>query len=47
MMTEEFAKRNGIKPLARVVGFGDAALAPIDFPTAPAAAIPKVLTVVD
>ena len=44
MMTEEFAKRNGIKPLARVVGFGDAALAPIDFPTAPAAAIPKVLT---
>lgn len=43
LMTEEFAKRNNIKPLARVVGFGDAALAPIDFPTAPAAAIPKVL----
>ena len=43
VMTANFAERNGIKPLARIVGFGDAAVAPIDFPTAPAAAIPKVL----
>ena len=43
LMTEAFANRNGIKPLARIVGFCDAAVAPIDFPTAPAAAIPKLL----
>ena len=43
LMTEAYAIKNGIQPLARIVGFGDAAIAPIDFPTAPAAAIPKVL----
>ena len=43
LMTEAYAIKNGIQPLARIVGFGDAAVAPIDFPTAPAAAIPKVL----
>lgn len=43
LMTERFAQSNGIQPLAKIIGFGDAALAPIDFPTAPSAAIPKVL----
>ena len=43
LMTEKFAESNGIRPLARIIGFGDAAVAPIDFPTAPAAVIPKVL----
>ena len=43
LMTESYAQSHGIKPLARIVGFGDAAVAPVDFPTAPAAAIPKVL----
>ena len=44
LMTDRYAQSHNIKPLARIVGFGDAALAPIDFPTAPAAAIPKVLS---
>ena len=43
LMSETYAKNNGIKPLARIVGFCDAAVAPIDFPIAPAAAIPKLL----
>lgn len=43
LMTEDYASKNGVKPLARIVGFCDAAIAPIDFPTAPAAAIPKLL----
>ncbi len=33
----------GLKPLGRIIGMGDAAAAPIDFPTAPALAIPKAL----
>jgi acetyl-CoA C-acetyltransferase len=45
LLTEETAKKYGVKPLARVVGFADAALAPIDFPTAPVAAMSKVLEV--
>jgi len=31
-----------LKPLARIVGFQDAATDPIDFPIAPVLAIPKV-----
>jgi acetyl-CoA C-acetyltransferase len=31
-----------LKPLARIVGFEDGATDPIDFPLAPAFAIPKV-----
>ncbi|CAL1540927.1 unnamed protein product [Lymnaea stagnalis] len=42
LMTAEAAKKYGAKPLARVVGFADAAIDPIDFPTAPAFAIPKL-----
>lgn len=43
LMTAQAAERLKVKPLARILGFADAAIAPIDFPTAPAYAIPKVL----
>lgn len=43
LMTTEAAERLNVKPLARIVSFADAALDPIDFPTAPAYAIPKAL----
>lgn len=43
LMTSDAAKRLNVNPLARVVSFADAAVAPIDFPTAPAYAIPKAL----
>jgi len=43
LMTAEAAQRMGVKPLARVAGFADAAIDPMDFPTAPAHAIPKML----
>ncbi|KAI9139834.1 putative acetoacetyl-CoA thiolase [Paraphysoderma sedebokerense] len=43
LMTESKAKEMGVKPLAEVVSFADAACAPIDFPIAPALAIPKAL----
>lgn len=44
LMTSQAAKRLGVTPLARIVGFADAATDPIDFPIAPAYAIPKLLT---
>ncbi|XP_047108530.1 acetyl-CoA acetyltransferase, mitochondrial [Schistocerca piceifrons] len=43
LMTESALKKFGCKPLARVVAFKDAATEPIDFPIAPAFAIPKLL----
>ncbi|XP_077976882.1 acetyl-CoA acetyltransferase, mitochondrial-like [Glandiceps talaboti] len=43
LMTAQAAERLGVTPLARIVGFADAAIAPIDFPIAPAYAMPKVL----
>jgi len=43
LMTADAAQRLGAKPLARVVSFADAACAPIDFPIAPALAVPKLL----
>uniref|UniRef100_A0A8B9LFH7 Acetyl-CoA acetyltransferase 1 n=1 Tax=Astyanax mexicanus TaxID=7994 RepID=A0A8B9LFH7_ASTMX len=43
LMTADAAKRLNVKPLARIVAFADAAVAPIDFPIAPAYAVPKVL----
>ncbi|KAF5902384.1 acetyl-CoA acetyltransferase, mitochondrial, partial [Clarias magur] len=45
LMTADAAKRLNVTPLARVAAFGDAAVAPIDFPIAPAFAVPKVLSV--
>jgi hypothetical protein len=41
-MTSQAAERLGCRPLARVVGFQDAATEPIDFPLAPVLAVPKV-----
>lgn len=43
LMSADAAKQFNVTPLASVVSFADAALAPIDFPTAPAYAIPKAL----
>ncbi|KAI8791777.1 acetyl-CoA acetyltransferase mitochondrial [Biomphalaria glabrata] len=43
LMTSEAASKYGVKPLAKIVSFADAAIDPIDFPTAPAFAVPKVL----
>lgn len=43
LMTPKAAKAAGVRPLARIVGFADSEIAPIDFPTAPAGAMSKVL----
>ncbi|XP_033102605.1 acetyl-CoA acetyltransferase, mitochondrial-like [Anneissia japonica] len=43
LMTAQAADRLGVKPLARIVSFADAAVAPIEFPIAPAYAMPKAL----
>merc|ERR1711916_25538 len=39
----EAVKKLGVKPIARICGFGDAAHAPEDFATAPALAVPRAL----
>uniref|UniRef100_A0A9J7X631 acetyl-CoA C-acetyltransferase n=1 Tax=Cyprinus carpio carpio TaxID=630221 RepID=A0A9J7X631_CYPCA len=43
LMTADAAKRLNVTPLAKILAFADAAVAPIDFPIAPAFAVPKVL----
>ncbi|XP_045119123.1 acetyl-CoA acetyltransferase, mitochondrial-like isoform X1 [Portunus trituberculatus] len=43
LMSAAAAAAQGVTPLARVVGFCDAATDPIDFPIAPALATPKLL----
>ena len=43
LMSTTAAQRLNTKPLAVIRAIADAAINPIDFPTAPAAAIPKVL----
>ena len=43
VMSAQRAQELGLKPLARIRGFGDAAGAPIDFPTAPSLAVPIAL----
>ncbi|XP_055622927.1 acetyl-CoA acetyltransferase, mitochondrial isoform X2 [Toxorhynchites rutilus septentrionalis] len=43
LMTAEVAEKLKCKPLARIIGFVDAETDPIDFPIAPALAIPKLL----
>lgn len=43
LMTADAAQRLNVKPLARIVGFADGECDPIDFPIAPAIAIPKLL----
>ncbi|XP_044259800.1 acetyl-CoA acetyltransferase, mitochondrial isoform X1 [Tribolium madens] len=44
LTTLDAAKRLNAKPLARIVGFEDGATDPIDFPIAPAVAIPRLLS---
>ncbi|GAB4132319.1 MAG: acetyl-CoA C-acetyltransferase [Ignavibacteriales bacterium] len=44
VMSEEKAKELGLKPLVEIVAQSSAAKAPIEFPTAPAKAIQKVLS---
>jgi len=43
MMSEDAAKARGLQPLARVVAYEDAGVAPIDFGIAPALAIQKMM----
>ncbi|KAL7746865.1 Acetyl-CoA acetyltransferase A, mitochondrial [Sorochytrium milnesiophthora] len=43
LMTEKKCNELGLTPLAEIISFADAACAPIDFPIAPALAIPKAL----
>lgn len=43
LTTSDHAEKLGLKPLARIVAFEDAATEPIDFPIAPALAVPKLL----
>ena len=45
LMSEESAKDRGLKPLARILAYEDAAVAPIDFAIAPAKCIDKLLNV--
>ncbi|WVN85653.1 uncharacterized protein L203_100802 [Cryptococcus depauperatus CBS 7841] len=40
---EQVVKKQGLKPLAKILGYADAACAPIDFPTAPTLAVPRAL----
>ena len=43
LMSEDAARERGMKPLARIVAYDDAAVAPIDFAIAPAKAVEKLL----
>lgn len=43
LMKEEDARAQGIQPLARILGFGDAEQEPVDFTTAPSLAVPVAL----
>ncbi|KAG0243851.1 erg10, acetyl-CoA C-acetyltransferase [Actinomortierella wolfii] len=43
LMTRAKADELGVKPLAKILAFADAAIAPVDFPIAPAEAFPKAL----
>lgn len=43
IMSEQMAKNKGLTPLARIVAYEDAAVAPIDFGIAPALAVNKML----
>ncbi len=43
LMSKEKADKLGIKPLARIIGYGDAEQAPEKFTTSPAKALPKAI----
>ncbi len=38
LMSEDAAKERGLKPLARILGYEDSAVAPVDFGIAPTSA---------
>ena len=42
-MAEDVAKERGLKPLARIIGYEDAEVAPVDFGIAPAKAVARLL----
>ncbi|XP_076373938.1 acetyl-CoA acetyltransferase A, mitochondrial-like isoform X2 [Tachypleus tridentatus] len=43
LMTEQAMEKFKVKPLAKIIGFADAAVDPMDFPVAPAQAVHKLL----
>lgn len=43
LASEDYVKQNNLKPIAKILGWGDAAQNPSKFTTAPALAIPKAL----
>jgi acetyl-CoA C-acetyltransferase len=43
LASEDYVKKHNLKPIAKVLGWGDAAHSPAKFTTAPALAIPKAL----
>ena len=43
LMKEDDAIQQGLQPLARILGFGDAAQSPVDFTTTPSLAVPVAL----
>ena len=44
LMSEEAARDRCLRPLAKIIGYEDAAVTPIDFAIAPAKAVEKLLT---
>jgi acetyl-CoA C-acetyltransferase len=46
-MAEEVAKERGLKPLARILGYEDAEVEPINFAIAPAKACGRLLKLLD
>ena len=44
LASEDYVKKHNLKPIAKILGWGDAAKAPSKFTTAPALAIPKALS---
>jgi acetyl-CoA C-acetyltransferase len=44
LMSQKAVTKYGLKPIAKIVGYADAAIDPIDFPVAPAFALPKALS---
>ena len=43
LMSEEAAKERGLQPLARIIGYEDADVQPVDFAIAPTAAVTKIM----
>jgi len=43
LTSADYAKRNSLKPLAKILSYADAATKPIDFTIAPSLAVPKAL----